>query len=266
MYLFNNHEDGLSKKILSPMGGAAILVADKKIGLFESLTGEEQPDSIGSLLLILVLLLHIWGAQWLLQPTEAVTPAQPLMMEVSLVNAPSPQPMAAPPAPPKPPEPIKPPKKPPVKKPVQKIAKAIPKQVTLPKPAAVSDAALPAPSPVESVADTSKASSDIAPSKTVSKVETYSEANFKANYGINPKPVYPSLARSRGWEGKVLLRVNVSADGHADSVTIHRSSEHEVLDESAVEAVEKWLFIPAKQGDRAVPCTVIVPINFTLNN
>jgi protein TonB len=64
----------------------------------------------------------------------------------------------------------------------------------------------------------------------------------------------------------VLLRVNVSADGHSESVTVYQSSDHEMLDESAVEAVEKWLFIPAKQGDRAVPSTVIVPINFTLNN
>jgi protein TonB len=131
----------------------------------------------------------------------------------------------------------------------------------------VSDAALPAPSPVESVTDNSKnTSDDTATGKSASKAETYSEANFKANYGINPKPTYPPLARSRGWEGKVLLRVNVSADGHADSVAIYRSSDHEVLDESAVEAVEKWLFIPAKQGDKAVSCTVIVPINFTLNN
>ena len=262
MYLFNNHEDGLSKKILLPMGGSSILVADKTLSLFESLTGEEQPDSIGSLLLILVLLLHIWGAQWLLQPAEPpITPAQPLMMEVSMVNAPHPQPIAAPPAPPKPPEP----KKPPVKNIIKKKVPVVQKQVTLPKPMKMAEEALPAPSPVESVADTSKASSDAAPAKTASKAETYSEASFKANYGINPKPAYPPLARSRGWEGKVLLRVNVSADGHADSVVIYRSSDHEVLDESAVEAVEKWLFIPAKQGDKAVPCTVIVPINFTLN-
>ena len=263
MYLFNNHEDGLSKKILSPMGGSAIFVADKKSGLFESLTGEEQSGSIGSLLLILVLLLHIWGALWLLQPAEpSITAAQPLMMEVSMVNAPSPQPMAAPPAPPRPPEP----KKPPVKKPVKKITPVVPKQVALPKPMKAAEEALPAPSPVEPVADTSKTSSDAAPAKTVSKAETYSEANFKANYGINPKPNYPALARSRGWEGKVLLRVNVSADGHSESVTVYQSSDHDMLDESAVEAVEKWLFIPAKQGDRAVPSTVIVPINFTLNN
>jgi len=263
MYLFNNHEDGLGKKILSPMGGSAILVADKNLGLFESLTGEEQPGSIGSLLLILVLLLHIWGALWLLQPTEPITLAQPLMMEVSLVNAPSPQPMAAPPAPAKPPEP----KKLPVKKLVKKKQPVILKQAALPKPVSVSEAAPPAPSPVESVADTSKTTSDAAPAKTVSKAETetYREANFKANYGINPKPNYPAFARSRGWQGKVLLRVNVSADGHSDSVTVDSSSGHEVLDESAVEAVEKWLFIPAKQGDKAVPCTVIVPINFTLN-
>jgi protein TonB len=262
MYLFNDHEHGLDKKILSPMSGPAILAADKKLSLFERLTGEEKPDPVAGLLLVLVLLLHILGAQWLLQPTEAITLAQPLMMEVSMVNAPSPQPIAAPPAPPKPPEP----KKSPVKKPVKQKAQVIPKQVTLPKPMKVSDAALPAPSPFESVTDNSKnTSDDTATGKSASKAETYSEASFKANYGINPKPIYPPLARSRGWEGKVLLRVNVSADGHADSVAIYHSSEHEVLDDAAVEAVEKWLFIPAKQGDRAVPCTVIVPINFTLN-
>ncbi len=256
MYLFNNHDDGLSKKILSPMGGSAMLVADKRIGLFESLTGEEQPDAMAGLLLILVLLLHIWAALWLLQPGEPpITLAQPLMMEVSMVNAPHPQPIVAPP---KPPEPIK---KPPVKKPVIKKAPVIPKQVALPKPMTVAQDALPAPSPVESIPDNSKS----APVKTAAK-EEYTEANFKANYGVNPKPNYPALARSRGWQGKVLLKVNVSADGHSESVTVHQSSDHEVLDEAAVEAVEKWKFIPAKQGERAVPCTVIVPINFTLNN
>jgi len=62
------------------------------------------------------------------------------------------------------------------------------------------------------------------------------------------------------------LRVNVSAEGLSLSVAVHQSSGHESLDDAAVEAVEKWKFIPAKKGDKAVPCTVIVPINFTLNN
>jgi protein TonB len=37
-----------------------------------------------------------------------------------------------------------------------------------------------------------------------------------------------------------------------------------MLDDSAVVAVQKWRFIPAKRGSTAVACTVIVPIVFTL--
>ena len=79
MYLFNNHEGGLNKQT-NRLPVAAIPIMRKKETLFEALTGEERPRSIGSLLLILVLLLHLWGALWLLQPVEPITLAQPLMM------------------------------------------------------------------------------------------------------------------------------------------------------------------------------------------
>lgn len=272
MYLFNNHEGGLNKQT-NRLPVAAIPIMRKKQTLFEALTGEERPRSIGSLLLILVLLLHLWGALWLLQPVEPITLAQPLMMEVSLVSAPGQQASTAPPAPPKAVEPIKP-KKPLVKKPLKKKKLAKQKQAKLPKPETVSDAMLSAPSLTESFADASETSSDAAKginaaksaSGTQGNAEPYSEASFNANYGTNPKPKYPTIARSRGWQGKVLLRVRVTADGLSEAVTVHRSSGHEVLDESAVAAVEKWKFIPAKQGNTAVACTVIVPIIFTLNN
>lgn len=269
----------------------------KKQKLFEALTGEENPRSIGSLLLILVLLLHLKGALWLLQPVEPITLAQPLMMEVSLLSAPGQQASNAPPgpgqqastAPPAAPKPVEPvqPKKPPVIKPVKKKKPVIRKQAKLPKPVAVSDAILPAPSLIKSFAVASETDSDtgtgINTAKSGSGTQgnagsygegsgtqgsggSYSEASFNANYGFNPKPKYPALARSRGWQGKVLLRVRVTADGLSEAVTVHRSSGHEVLDESAVAAVEKWRFIPAKRGNTAVACTVIVPIIFNLNN
>ncbi|MDD1620550.1 MAG: energy transducer TonB [Methylococcaceae bacterium] len=95
--------------------------------------------------------------------------------------------------------------------------------------------------------------------------EAISEADFKANYATNPKPKYPEEAKNLGWEGNVLLRVRVSADGHSEQVTVHRSSGHKVLDDSAVAAVQKWRFIPARRGNTAVACTVIVPIVFALN-
>jgi protein TonB len=272
MYLFNGHEDGLSKQI-KQLPAAAIPIMCRKKTLFEFLTGEEKPLSIGGLLLILVFLLHLWGALWLLKPVEPMTMAQPLMMEVSLVSAPGQQASTAPPAPPKPAEPIQP-KKPPVKKPVKKKKPVILKQAKLPKPVAVAEEMLPAPSLSESFADASEASSDAATGANTAKsgsgtqgnTGSYSEASFNANYGTNPKPKYPAIARSRGWQGKVLLRVSVSAEGLSEAVTVHRSSGHDALDESAVAAVEKWQFIPAKRGNTAVACSVIVPIIFTLNN
>ncbi|MGR8999146.1 MAG: TonB family protein [Gammaproteobacteria bacterium] len=94
----------------------------------------------------------------------------------------------------------------------------------------------------------------------------YTEANFKANYATNPKPKYPEIATSRGWEGTVLLRVKVTADGRSEEIAVHQSSGHKMLDKSAIIAVQKWRFIPAKRGNTSVACTVIVPIAFTLNN
>lgn len=259
MYLFNNHEDGLNKQT-NRLPVAASPIMRKKQTLFEALTGEERPRSIGSLLFILVALLHLWAALWLLQPVEPITLAQPLMMEVSLVSAPGKQVTAAPPAPPKP-------QKPAIKKPVAR------KQAKLPKPEAVSDAMLPAPSLTESLAEALEATTDAATSPTAQSAsgtqgnaEPYSEASFNANYGSNPKPQYPAIARRRDWQGKVLLRVSVSAEGLSEAVAIQRSSGHDALDESAVAAVTKWKFIPAKRGVIAVASSVIVPIIFTLNH
>lgn len=273
MYFFNNHEDGLRMKNLNPLGGIVIPIVCKKRTLFEALTGEENPRSIGTLLLILVLLVHLWGALWLLQPVAPITLAQPLMMEVALVSAPGQQASTAPPAPPKAVKPIQP-KKPPVKKPLKKKKLAKQKQAKLPKPETVSDAMLPVPSLTESYADASETRSDATTNANAAKsasgtqgnAEPYSEASFNANYGTNPKPKYPTIARSRGWQGKVLLRVRVTAEGLSEEVSVQRSSGHEILDESAIAAVEKWKFIPARRGNTAVACSVIVPIIFTLNN
>jgi protein TonB len=48
---------------------------------------------------------------------------------------------------------------------------------------------------------------------------------------------YPNSARLNGWEGKVVLRAVIRADGHLSEVKIHRSSGHEALDNAAIETV-----------------------------
>jgi len=80
----------------------------------------------------------------------------------------------------------------------------------------------------------------------------------------NRPPSYPAVARRRGWEGTVLLELQVLADGRVAEVTISESSGHEVLDEAAARAVRRWRFEPALHFGKPTASTVRVPIRFRL--
>lgn len=88
--------------------------------------------------------------------------------------------------------------------------------------------------------------------------------NFNAAYLNNPAPAYPKLSRRQGQQGKVILRVLVNVAGGADQVEIRNSSGHPTLDRAALDAVSRWRFVPARQGDQPVAEWVLVPITFTL--
>lgn len=237
--------------------GAEPMMAKRQF--WPALLGEEKPRDMLLLLALLVVMLHIWLFSWLSRPEETVTQAVPLVMEVSMVTISKPTPAAPQPAPPvekKPPPPKKTPPKP-VKKPLPKVVQQAPDFAPF-KPE-------PVPEPQQST-EAASSSSASASSAAATSAPTFTEANYRANYAHNPKPEYPTIAKSRGWQGKVLLRVKVSAEGASDEVVVEQSSGHEMLDDSAVEAVKKWRFIPAKRGDTPVASSVIVPIVFTLRN
>lgn len=81
-----------------------------------------------------------------------------------------------------------------------------------------------------------------------------------------PPPRYPSLARRRGWQGEVILRVQVGTDGRALSVEVEHGSGHALLDREAREHVLKtWRFEPAKVDGRLVEAWGRVPILFALH-
>jgi periplasmic protein TonB len=88
--------------------------------------------------------------------------------------------------------------------------------------------------------------------------------SFNANYLDNPAPAYPTLSRRMGEQGRVMLRVFVEADGLPSKLEVRTSSGFERLDQSALDAVRRWKFVPAKQGDQAVAAWVVVPILFNL--
>ena len=89
-------------------------------------------------------------------------------------------------------------------------------------------------------------------------------ARFDAGYLKNPAPPYPPQSRRIGEEGKVILRVFVTAEGGAQQVEIRTSSGSDRLDESAQRTVRRWKFIPARRGGIAVESWVLVPIVFKL--
>lgn len=99
-----------------------------------------------------------------------------------------------------------------------------------------------------------------------SQVSSTTPARAFANYLNNPKPHYPGIARSRHWEGRVYLRVYVTPGGLCEKLVLQRSSGQDVLDESAMEAVRKWKFVPGKRGSTPIASWVTVPIEFVLRD
>lgn len=73
----------------------------------------------------------------------------------------------------------------------------------------------------------------------------------------NPPPDYPAAAVRAGRQGRVVLEVEVRADGTVGDCTVVASSGHLLLDHAAVDAVRRWRF-------RDGPGRVRVPIEFVL--
>jgi protein TonB len=194
---------------------------------------------------------------WTLWQTVERAPDQPpppLLIEATLVTPPHPV-EPQPPAPPKPPEPLppKPEPKPPEKpKPVPK-PKPVAKPDPAPKPEAASEQAPAAP------AVTQAAPAPVPPTAPPTPV-IYNDVSLN-----NPKTRYPPVALQRGWEGTVLLLVQVLSSGTAGEITVQKSSGHELMDESAMEQVRQWRFTPATRHGRPIESSVLIPVDFKIN-
>jgi len=86
----------------------------------------------------------------------------------------------------------------------------------------------------------------------------------RPNAPRNRPPAYPEHARRQGWEGQVLVRASVDANGRVSSVTVVRSSGYGILDQAALRAVRGWTFHPQTVGGEPRASAVEVPVNFSL--
>jgi protein TonB len=191
------------------------------------------------------------------QPIPAETIPEPIM--ISLLT----EPQAAPqqPAPPpvsieKPQKTIKKPVKAPISKPVKPVIKQTGEPIALPvEQTALSAAPVSVPAAAEPATRQTTKTDD---------TQTFQSPSFNAEYLNNPAPNYPSISRRLGEEGLVLLHVQVTEDGTADSVALQTSSGSDRLDQAALEAVKKWQFVPAKRGEQSVSASVVVPVRFSI--
>jgi periplasmic protein TonB len=82
----------------------------------------------------------------------------------------------------------------------------------------------------------------------------------------DPKPEYPAAARMRGLQGRVLLHIDIAADGTPASVSVATSSGHAILDEAAMMRVRSWRFHPALRDGVPIESTRDLPVDFRLED
>ncbi|MDR2306570.1 MAG: energy transducer TonB [Paucimonas sp.] len=204
---------------------------------------------------LLVLVLHGVAAYWVSHQPTPELPLVPPQVPPMTIEFAAPAPPAVEPPPPAPViQPVPPPvpvvdelaAKPAPKAKPKPVPKPQPKPVEAAAPAPVAAPAAPAPAPVP------PAPAPVTP------------ASANAAYLKNPAPEYPQMAQRRGWEGTVLLRVEVLPSGKPGQIQVQKSSGRDALDAAALAAVKRWSFVPARQGDVAQVGWVSVPIDFKL--
>jgi protein TonB len=207
-----------------------------------------------------VLLFHaltIWALQTglLMRAVDIIVPVEVL---AQIIDLPTPKVTTAPP---KPPEPVK-----------QVFAK--PKQVTQVAPTLLAVADAPqtpnAPS-VQPIAPPAPYVPTVAVAAVATPVPPAPPAAPKivlpssdADYLSNPKPPYPAMSKRLNEQGKAVVRVLISAEGAPQKVELRQSSGFERLDQSALETVMKWRYVPGKRDGVPEAMWFNVPITFKL--
>jgi protein TonB len=210
----------------------------------------------------------LWLAHTALQnrPAEVLIPAQ-VIMELAQA-APQPLPSPAPTPAPAPQQPVK--------------NRTVQRPTPAPQPAkAELPAAVPAkePSPVASLGSPVESESQAAPAAQSAPAVPVAAApavpaapaaprielpSTQADYLNNPKPPYPPLSKRLREEGKVVVRVLIEPDGTASKAEIRTSSGFDRLDQTALQTVLRWRYVPGKRNGTPEAMWFNVPINFVL--
>lgn len=112
----------------------------------------------------------------------------------------------------------------------------------------------------------------IMPSPVVSHQENNAQGapilppKMDANPLNNPAPAYPKLSRRLDEQGVVTLEVLILKDGSVGAVRLKQSSGFSRLDKTAIKAIKRWRYVPARQGKETIEYWYIQKLAFTLNS
>ncbi|MBV8031894.1 MAG: energy transducer TonB [Betaproteobacteria bacterium] len=194
-----------------------------------------------------------------------------------------PQPAAAAPAPqpepPKPqveeppPRPVEQPKPPPIAKAPSKVPAAPvekPSAAPAPSPPVQAPAAPAAPSaPASPAAPAPLAKADPSPappsdSADAGSLELYRMQLMKS---ASRYKKYPRVAMDNNWEGRVLVRMVIGANGMISSLTVISSAGHEILDKQAIDMLQKAKpLVQIPPALRGREFTLEIPVIYSLKD
>ncbi len=207
--------------------------------------------------------LHV-AAVWALQSgllRRAMEIVIPVQVMAELIEPPQPLVEPPPPAPPPPVAAPTPPKPQPKPRP---IPQPQPQPVAAPEPMPLAPVVPPAPpappAPPEPVVVAAPPPAPPAP-PAPPRIEPPSS---NADYLRNPPPPYPPRSKRLGEQGRVVVRVFIQLDGTASRAEIQRSSGFERLDQTAVQTVLRWRYVPGKRAGVPEAMWFNIPINFVL--
>jgi protein TonB len=90
------------------------------------------------------------------------------------------------------------------------------------------------------------------------------EPSADADYLKNPPPGYPRLSRRNGEQGTVIVRVFISTQGTPEKAEVRTSSGFARLDQAALDAVQRWRFVPGRRQGTPEAMWFNIPVRFIL--
>jgi protein TonB len=114
----------------------------------------------------------------------------------------------------------------------------------------------------EAHASTAAAAPSTASGKTGSP--SLVEPSADADYLKNPPPGYPRISRRNGEQGTVIVRVFISTQGTPEKAEVRTSSGFARLDQAALEAVQRWRFVPGRRNGTPEAMWFNIPVRFIL--